>query len=176
MTMSSSAAERLSTFETRRWVVDPSRSTVEFSVKHVWGLSTVSGRFTRFDGTYTAGDDGTAIELDVDARSLDTGNRWRDRHLRDADFFHVEQYPHVRFRSAHVRELGDGKLWVDGALEAAGRKVPVSFEASRRIAGAELELDVTTAVDQRLLGMTFTALGTLRPPASLRVVVRLTPA
>jgi polyisoprenoid-binding protein YceI len=174
--MSSSAAERPGAVRTRTWVVDPARSTVEFSVKHVWGLSTVSGRFARFDGTYTVGEDGATIALDVDAASLDTGNNRRDRHLRDIAFFHVEQHPRVCFMSDHVRELGDGMLWIEGRLEAAGRTLSVSFEASRRNLGDELELEVTTAVDQRLLGMTYTALGTLRAPASLHVRVRLTPA
>jgi polyisoprenoid-binding protein YceI len=176
MKMSSSAAEKPSAVPTRRWVVDPARSTVEFRVKHFWGFSTVTGHFERFDGTYTVGADGTTIELDVDASSLDTGNKRRDRHLRDLAFFHVEQHPRVRFSSADVRELGHGRLWIDGELEAAGRTLSVSFEASRRDLGDELELDVTTAVDQRLLGMTYTALGTLRAPASLHVQVRLTPA
>jgi len=174
--MSSSAAVRPNAVQTRRWVVDPAQSTVEFRVKHVWGLSTVTGRFERFDGTYTLGADGATIELDVDAASLDTGNKRRDRHLRDLAFFHVEQHPRVRFTSADIRELGSGKLWVEGELEAAGRTIPVSFEASRRDVGAELELEVSTPVDQRLLGMTYTALGTLRAPASVHVLVRLKPA
>jgi polyisoprenoid-binding protein YceI len=161
---------------TRTWFVDPLRSTVELSVKHVWGQSTVSGRFTRFDGTYTIGEDGTAIELHADARSLDTGNGWRDRHLRDFALSRVQQHPHLRFKSEHVRELGNGRLWVDGELEAASRTIAVSFEASRREVGAELELSLTTTVDERLLGKAYAALGALRAPASLHVLVRLTPA
>ena len=174
--MSSSAAEKPSAVPNRRWVVDPARSTVEFRVKHVWGLSTVTGHFERFDGTYTVGADGARIELDIDADSLDTGNKRRDRHLRDLAFFHVEQHPHVRFASDDVRELGGGKLWIGGELEAAGRTIRVAFGASRRDVGAELELEVTTPVDQRLLGMTYSALGTLRAPASVHVLVRLKPA
>jgi polyisoprenoid-binding protein YceI len=120
--MSSSAAERPAAREMRRWVVDPERSTVEFSVKHVWGLSTVSGRFARFDGTYIEGDYGASIELDVDAASLDTGNKRRDRHLRDIAFFHVEQHPRVRFTSDDVRELGDGKRgWTANSRLPGGR-------------------------------------------------------
>jgi hypothetical protein len=52
----------------------------------------------------------------------------------------------------------------------------VSFEASRRDVGDDLELEATTTVDQRLLGMTYSALGTLRAPSSLHVKARLTPA
>jgi polyisoprenoid-binding protein YceI len=176
MTMSTSVTETNGAVATRKWVVDPSRSTVEFRVKHVWGLRTVTGRFTRFDGTYTAVDDGATLELDIDAASLDTGNGQRDRHLRGTDFFHVEQHPHVRFTSAHVSDLGNGKLWVEGELEAAGKRVPVSFEASRRDVGDDLELEATTTVDQRALGMTYSALGTLRAPSTLHVKARLTPA
>jgi polyisoprenoid-binding protein YceI len=176
MTMSTSVSETKRAVATHQWVVDPSRSTVEFRVKHVWGLRTVTGRFTRFDGSYTAVDDGATLELDIDATSVDTGNTPRDRHLRGADFFHVEQHPHVRFTSAHVSDLGNGKLWVEGELEAAEKRVPVSFEASRRDVGDDLELEATTTVDQRLLGMTYSALGTLRAPSSLHVKARLTPA
>jgi polyisoprenoid-binding protein YceI len=176
MTMSTSVSETKRAVATRRWVVDPSRSTVEFRVKHVWGLKTVTGRFTRFDGTYTAVDDGATLELDIDASSLDTGNGQRDRHLRGADFFHVEQHPHVRFTSTHVSDLENGKLLVEGELEAAGKKAPVSFEASRHYFGDDLEFEATTTVDQRLLGMTYNALGTLRAPSTLHVKARLTPA
>jgi polyisoprenoid-binding protein YceI len=63
MTMSTLVTETNRAVGTRRWVVDPSQSTVESRVKHVWGLRTVTGRFTRFGGTYTAGDGGATIEL-----------------------------------------------------------------------------------------------------------------
>jgi polyisoprenoid-binding protein YceI len=175
MTMSTLVRENRAA-DTHRWVVDPSRSTVEFRVKTFWGLRTVSGRFTRFGGTYTAEDDGATIELDIDAGSLDTGNTQRDQHLRGPDFFHAEQHPHVRFTSTEVRDLGNGKLWVEGELEAAGLIVPVSFAASRHDVGDDLELEATTTVDQRLLGMTHSPLGMLRAPASLHVKARLTPA
>jgi len=174
--MSTSVTETTRAFATHQWVVDPSRSTVEFSVKHFWGLRTVTGRFTRFGGTYTAVDDGATLELDNDATSVDTGNRQRDQHLQGTDFFHVEQHPHVRFKSANASDLGNGKLWVEGELEAAGKRVPMSFEASRRDVGDDIELEATTTVDQRLLGMTYSALGTLRAPSTLQVKARLTPA
>jgi len=175
MTMSTSVIET-SAVTGHEWVVDPSRSTAEFRVKTFWGLRTVTGRFTGFDGTYSAGGDGATIELEVDAGSLDTGNTQRDRHLRGADFFHVERHTHVRFTSTQVTDLGNGKLWIEGELEAAGTMVPVSFEASRRDVGHDLELEATTTVDQRLLGMTHSPLGMLRAPTSLHVKARLTPA
>jgi polyisoprenoid-binding protein YceI len=176
MTMSTSVTETRRAFVTHRWVVDPTRSTVEFRVKTFWGLRTVTGRFTRFGGIYSAVDDEATIELVIDSDSLDTGNTKRDRHLRGTDFFHVERHSDVHFTSARVRDLGNGKLWVEGELAAAGKTVPVSFEASRHDVGDDLELEATTTVDQRLLGMTHSPLGMLRAPSSLHVKARLTPA
>jgi polyisoprenoid-binding protein YceI len=66
--------------ETReRWTVDPSRTIVEFEVEHLWGLHTVRGHFPRFDGSYVRGPAGTALELTIDAASVDTGIAARGR-------------------------------------------------------------------------------------------------
>jgi len=174
--MSTSVTESERAVVTHRWVVDPSRSTVEFGVKTFWGMKTVTGRFTRFGGIYSTVDGEATIELVIDSDSLDTGNTKRDRHLRGTDFFHVEQHPHVHFTSARVMDIENGRLWVEGTLEAAGETVPVSFEASRHDIGDDLELEATTTVDQRLLGMTHSPLGMLRAPSSLHVKARMTPA
>jgi polyisoprenoid-binding protein YceI len=160
----------------RTWSVDPGRSVVEFEAKAFWGLATVTGRFSRFDGSYTVGPDGGAIELDVDADSIGTGNGMRDRHLRGPDFFDVEEHPHVRFAAVNVTDMGDGALRVNGELEAAATRVPLSFDATEREVGDELELEATTVLDQHLLGMTHSALGMVRRPATLHVKARLVPA
>jgi polyisoprenoid-binding protein YceI len=159
---------------TRQWVVDAARSTVEFRVKNFWGLTTVVGHFTRFDGSYTVGADERAVELIVDAGSLDTGIRRRDEHLRSSTFFDVEAHPHVRFTANDVTGAGNGSLRVRGELEAAGRKVPLSFEATVRVVDGELEAEATALVDQRLLGITYSPLGTVRSPSTLHVKARLT--
>ena len=98
-------ADRQTTVEW--WTADPSRTTVEFEVKHLWGLHTVRGRFNRFDGSYVVGPAGPEIELTIDAASVDTGNAARDKHLRSWDFFDVAVHPQVRFTSTHV--TGDGQ-------------------------------------------------------------------
>ena len=99
---------------------DRTRTTVEFEVKHLWGLHTVRGRFRSFDGAYIVGPGGTEIELTIDAASIDTGVTKRDEHLRSPDFFFVALHPEVRFRSTHVTGLGNGDVHVSGELEAAG--------------------------------------------------------
>jgi polyisoprenoid-binding protein YceI len=156
-----------------RWSVDHDNTSVEFAVKTFWGLMTVHGRFDRFGGSYELGPDGATIELTVDADSLDTGNTTRDKHLRSTDFFHTAEHPQVRFTSTRVDHLDDGTLQVEGTLEAAGKVVPLEFDASvERIADA-LRIEATATVDQRQLGMSSGQLGMIRPPATLHVRARL---
>jgi polyisoprenoid-binding protein YceI len=158
---------------TRRWVLDPARSTVEFRVRNWWGLTTVVGHFSRFDGSYTVGPNRQAVDLIVDAASLETGNRRRNEHLRSKDFFDIEPHPHVSFTANDVTHAGNNTLCVHGELEAAGKKVSLWFEAAVRELDEELELEATTRVDQRLLGMTWSPLGMVLSPATLHVKARL---
>jgi polyisoprenoid-binding protein YceI len=161
------------TIARKRWTVDGDASSVDFAVKTFWGLGTVRGRFDRFSGSYDIGPDGARIELTIDADSLDTGNGTRDKHLRSDDFFGIAEHPQVRFTSTRVQDRGDGTLRVEGRLEAAGMVVPLAFDATTRQVGDELELEATTTVDQRQLGMSSGQLGMIRPPATLHVKGRL---
>ena len=156
-----------------RWSVDTEGTTVDFAVRTFWGLATVHGRFDRFGGSYEVGPDGTKIELTIDADSLDTGNRTRDEHLRSIDFFDVAACPEVRFTSTRVRDARDGTLHVEGNLEAADEVVPLEFDATVKQVDDVLELEATTTVDQRQLGMSSGQLGMIRPPATLHVKARL---
>jgi polyisoprenoid-binding protein YceI len=169
--MSSAAIETQTTVE--RWTADPSRTTVEFQVEHVWGLHSVRGRFHSFDGLYTVGPGGSQIELTVDAASVDTGCPARDAHLRSADFFGVAEHPLVRFTSTRVTGLGDGRVHVLGELEAAGTRVPLAFDAAVRLVDGELELEATTTVDQSRFGMSVGPFHNVRRPTRLRVKTQL---
>ena len=167
-------SDRTQTTAPRRWKLDSARSIVEFRVPTFWGLSTVVGHFDRFDGFYGRdSEDVLAIELAIDADSLDTGNGTRDRHLRAERFFNVHAHPQVRFTSTLVNDLG-GTLAVVGHLKAAARTVPVALGATVREAGDDLEIEATTTVDQRELGMTFSPLGMIRTPSTLHVRACLT--
>ncbi len=155
--------------------LDRSHSSAEFRVKHFWRLITVAGHFDRFDGSLDVDADGTSlITLTIDAASLDTGNATRDRHLRSADFFAVTEHPEVRFSSSAVTDTGDGRLAVSGELEAAGKRIPIGFDARLRPLDEQtIEIEATASADHRRLGMTWSPLGMLRPPATLHVKARL---
>ena len=159
-----------------RWTVDPDESFVEFAVKTFWGVTTVRGRFDHFEGSYENGPDGTTIELTIDADSLDTGNRTRDKHLRSTGFFHISEHPRVRFASTRVHKVNGEILHVAGRLEAAGNGVLLEFPATIRPVGDGLEVEATTTVDQSQLGMSSGQLGMIRGPATLHVKARLSRA
>jgi len=164
------------TVETRmngEWQLDPHRSSIEFRVRLFWGLGTVKGEFDDFDGQLDLGAN-PAIELTIDAASLQTGNRRRDRHLRSTDFFDVENHPQVRFVSDSVDLQGD-TLKVRGRLSARGRSIPVELDTQVRPVDGELELQVATTAPHRELGMTWSLLGMIPPRSELVVKAHLVP-
>lgn len=103
------------------WEVDPVHSDVSFSVRHF--LTPVPGRFADFSGAIVydpANAAGSRVELTVQAASIDTGNEQRDGHLRSPDFFDVEKYPTLSFKSTDVKSAGAGELHVTGDFNLHG--------------------------------------------------------
>lgn len=152
-----------------RWRLDSSASRVEFSVRQFWGLSTVHGHFAEFDGELLLNADGTGDgELRIQAASIRTGNRRRDRHLCAADFLDCERHPLVRF-VARVVPVEEESVLLNGELEAAGRAVALELVA--RVEGGEDRVALTAGanLDARKLGMTWTPIGNWRTPVALSV-------
>ena len=86
------------------WQLDPTHSSVEFSVKHMM-MTTVRGRFKTVRATLRGDRDhpeNAGVEVSIDAASVDTGVADRDGHLRGPDFFDAERFPRITFRSARV--------------------------------------------------------------------------
>lgn len=151
-----------------RWQLDPERSSAGFRVKLFWGLSTVRGRFDKLSGRLDLSAD-PAIELTIDAASVQTKNARRDRHLRSADFFDAENHPRVRFISDSL-DLQGRTLRVRGRLSARGSSIPLELEAQLHEVDDGLEIEATTTAPHRDLGMTFNWLGMI--PQRSTVVVR----
>lgn len=94
---------------TATWTIDAAHTEVGFEVKHLM-ISRVRGRFGAVEGTVRFGDDPTAasVQAEIDVASIDTRQEQRDTHLRSADFFDVEQFPKMTFRSTRVERTGEG--------------------------------------------------------------------
>jgi polyisoprenoid-binding protein YceI len=147
--------------------LDPSRSSVEFEVPNLWGLTTVKGRFDRYEGTLKPSGR-PAIALTIEAHSLNTKNKRRDEHLRSEDFFDVANHPSVRFE-ADAADLAGDDLKVRGLLYAGGKHVALEVDAGATPVGEELQIKATALVDQRRLGMTWSTLGVVPAPSKLTV-------
>jgi polyisoprenoid-binding protein YceI len=117
-------------YEAATWNIDPVHSEVGFSARHMM-VSKVRGRFTNFSGQLVTANDPTAssVTAEIDLRSISTGNEQRDDHIRSADFFEVETYPTMTYRSTGIR-VEDSEYILDGELTLKGvtRSVPLRLE------------------------------------------------
>ncbi len=116
---------------TRTLEIDRSHSEVAFQVRHL--LSKVRGRFTDFGGTIEfdpARPQESHVEVVIQAASIDTAEPTRDNHLRTPDFFDVETFPTLRFRSTSVTPGGHDAYDVVGDLTIHGVTKRVTLPAS----------------------------------------------
>ncbi len=114
-----------------KWSIDQAHSEVTFKVRHLM-IAHVKGAFKTFDGSiYTNGKDFTTAEIDIwiDAASIDTGNKERDDHLKQLDFFDVANHKQIVFTSStigNVDEKGNHELW--GELTMVGVKQNIKLD------------------------------------------------
>jgi polyisoprenoid-binding protein YceI len=154
-----------------RWNIDG----VEFDVETAWGLTVARGRFDRAAGSYKVGPEGTRIELTLDARSIVTENgMWNDL-LRSNELLGIAEHPDVRFTSTAVSDSGQGKLHVEGRLEATGKVVPVAFDAVVHRVDRGLQMDVTAKIDEQQFRKSGAQLRLILP-ATVHVKTRLSDA
>jgi len=112
------------------WNIDTAHSSAQFSVRHMM-VATVRGEFTstkgavRWDGKNLAT---AVVEATIDAATIGTREPKRDAHLRSADFFDVERYPTLTFKSTKVEPIGPGKLRMTGDLTIRGVTRSVVFD------------------------------------------------
>jgi polyisoprenoid-binding protein YceI len=126
--MTASTAVQIPGYIAGTWDIDPTHSTVGFSVRHMM-VSKVRGYFREFSGEIVTAEDParSSVTATIELASIDTRQEQRDAHIRSADFFEVEKHPQMTFRSTAVRT--DGADWfVDGELTLKGNTRPVTLE------------------------------------------------
>ena len=128
--MTSTAATTIPGYVAGTWDIDPVHSEVGFSVRHMM-VSKVRGKFKTFSGQLVTGAEPvqSSVTAEIDLSSIDTGQEQRDAHIRSADFFEVEKYPTMTYRSTGVRAEGDHYV-LDGelTLKDVTRQVPLKLE------------------------------------------------
>ena len=113
------------------WEIDAIHSHVAFSVRHMM-VSTVRGRFNVVKGHLHIDEQQPAhswVDAEVDAASIDTHDERRDGHLRSADFFEVDKYPTITFKSTNIEHLSDQEYKVTGDLTIHGVTKQITFDA-----------------------------------------------
>ncbi len=148
------------------WNIDSVHSSAQFKVKHMM-ISNVKGEFTTITGTlkYDAENvSNSYVEASIDAKTISTRDPQRDAHLKSADFFDVEKYPALSFKSNRVSKKADGELSVAGDLTIHGVTKNVVFEVEGPSAptkdpwgNTRVGLSATTRINRKDFGLTWNA-------------------
>ncbi|MFJ2741400.1 YceI family protein [Streptomyces sp. NPDC087440] len=115
---------------TGEYTVDASHSSIGFTARHAM-VTNVRGSFTDHEGTLKLdGSNPSASEASITVRmtSIDTGAPDRDNHLRSADFFDVETFPEMTFRSTKAEQLGGSDYRITGDLTIKDTTRPLSID------------------------------------------------
>jgi polyisoprenoid-binding protein YceI len=145
------------------WDIDPVHSEVGFAVRHMM-VSKVRGKFKTFSGQIVTGENPleSSMTAEIDLASIETGAQQRDDHIRSADFFEVETYPTMTYRSTGIRTDG-GDYIVDGDLTLKGvtKQVPLTLELNGfgpdPYGGTRAGFTATAEINRRDFGVNFSA-------------------
>jgi polyisoprenoid-binding protein YceI len=148
------------------WNIDPVHSNAQFKVKHMM-ISNVKGEFTAVSGTLHYDRENVAnsyVEASIDAKTINTRDAQRDAHLKSADFFDVEKFPALTFKSTKVSTKAAGELAVAGDLTIHGVTRNVVFEVEGPSApmkdpwgNTRVGLSATTKINRKDFGLTWNA-------------------
>lgn len=141
------------------WTVDKGHSTATFKIRHF--TANVVGQFRDFDGSITldrARPEQSSVEFTIQAKSIDTGSERRDNHLRGADFFDVEKFPTITFKSTSVKPVSKDRFDVTGDLTMHGvtKRVtlPVTFLGfMKHPRGEKAGFEIETTLNRKEYGI-----------------------
>lgn len=116
-----------------KWVIDPAHTSVNFSVRHLM-ISKVRGQFNEFQGEID-GDvedfENATIHFKIETDSINTNQEQRDGHLKSADFFDVEKYPQITFKSTTIEQTKANHFNIVGEMTIKDVTGKVTFHAVR---------------------------------------------
>ncbi len=142
------------------WVIDPGRSKLEFSLRHIV-VQRIRGRFGRWGGTLFVDREQPAlssVEVWIDLASITTGDAERDAHVCSAEFLDVERFPRAKFSSGLVQVHGQDVV-VDGRLNLHGvvHDVQLAVKVGPIAAGADgrprSRYEARTVIDRQAFGL-----------------------
>jgi polyisoprenoid-binding protein YceI len=141
--------------------IDQAHTTVEFVARHLM-ITKVRGRFATFSGSVNVAEvpEDSSVEVTIDAASIQTSQDQRDEHLRSADFFEVDKYPALTFKSTSVELDGDSwKVTGDLTVRDVTRPVVLDVEfdgANTTPWGTQaIAFSASTEIDREAWGLTY---------------------
>ncbi|GAC1342717.1 MAG: YceI family protein [Candidatus Dormibacteria bacterium] len=148
---------------TGTWAIDPSHSSVHFTVRHL--VSKVRGNFGTVTGVLNAGTghEDSSVEGEIEVGSINTNDANRDNHLRSADFFEVEKHPKATFKSTKIESKGGNNFQVTGNLTFKGVSKPATWdveylgEAKDAYGNVKQSFEATTTINREDWGLTWNA-------------------
>ena len=158
------------------WQIDPAESELAFETRILFGMIPVRGRYSEYAGELHVDPSGSASgELRIEARTVRTGIRKRDNHLRSSDFFAVDDHPHLRFELATLTASSGGSPRLTGTLHVRGHALPIDAQVSLEQVGPDrLRINADFPVDHRSSGLGDTGSGWKKVPETLRAHAALT--
>lgn len=151
-----------------QWQLDNSHTRVGFSVEHL-GFSTTMGHFDKVDGSLNydmKAPNKAQMNFVIDTNSINTAWEARDKHLRTADFFNVEKYPTMNFKSTQVNFINPIQAKVTGDFTLLGKTMPLTLDVTlKKIANSPMTKEpvigfrATGNIDRAAYGMTTFAAG-----------------
>ena len=146
------------------YVLEPVHTQILFFCDHL-GFSKSQGEFLSFSGQFTFNPDDPAsssANVSIDSASIDMDNRkWND-HMRNADFFDVEKYPTIEFRSTNVEVHSSRQAIVHGELTLLGQTHPVALDVTHNKTGVHpfskktiAGFSATAVIKRSTFGMTY---------------------
>ena len=142
-------------YEAATWTIDPIHSEVGFSVRHMM-VSKVRGRFTAFSGEIVTAGDPTksSVTAEIDLSSINTGQEQRDEHIKSADFFEVETYPTMTYKSTGIR---DGDLTLKGVTKTVPLALELNGFGPDPYGGTRAGFTATGEINRRDFNVNFSA-------------------
>jgi len=147
------------------WALDPTHSEVGFKVKHMM-FTNVSGKFKTYNVEMSNEEDdfSTAeISFTADINTIDTSNVDRDNHLKSGDFFNVEQFPQMIFKSTGIDKKSDSDYKINGQLtiKDVTKSVSLNAEFSGLMkdpwGNIKAGLSIETKINRKDFGLTWNA-------------------
>ncbi len=162
-----------------KYQLDPMHSKVGFEIPHLV-ISTVEGRFTKYDGTIELAEkfEKSKVSVNVDMTSIDTSVQKRDEHLKSADFFDTAKYPNMKFESSSITGSKENfKLSGDLTIKNITKKVVFDAEYLGSVkdgyGNTKIAFHAKTKINRKDFGLTWNKLVEAGPTVGDEVTIDL---